>query len=395
MKKRIAIIGGGAAGLMAGIMAARKGGAVTILEANEKPGKKLLATGNGRCNFTNTAQDKRYYRGSDSNLAMNIINQFSMSDTLIFFSKLGIYSKNRNGWMYPNSDQAQAVLDVLLKEAVYRKIKIKTREVVRDICRQDQEWAIKTSAWEYYADAVIVTSGSPAGLNEKSKPFAMSLAEKLGIETIPMLPALTALRGKKNNLSAWAGVRVQGAVTLILNGIPMKSESGEIQLTAYGISGIPVFQLSRYALRAACEGCSVLAELDFLPDFTEDQLYVNLETREENCPYKTLQENFIGLLPSKLIPFVAPREADLREVVRNCKHYPVAVKGTSSMKQAQVCSGGILLRELDSHLQSREYPDLYFAGEALDVDGACGGYNLQWAWSSGAVSGSYAAEVDR
>lgn len=391
MKKQIVIIGGGASGLMAGITAAKKGAVVTILEAADKPGKKLLATGNGRCNFTNVLQDKSCYRGSANDLAMNVVNQFSVSDTLMFFSKLGIYSKNRNGWMYPTSDEARAVLDVLLMEACNLKIKIKTRERVQDVRRKNQRWKVKTSTWEYPADSVIITSGSPAGTDEKTDPFVIQIAKKLDIETIPLLPALTALMGKDTRFSSWAGVRIQGKATLILNSIPMKSEAGEIQLTSYGISGIPVFQLSRYAIRAVFEGCSVLIELDFIPELSEDQLYLNLKMREENCPYKTLQERFVGLLPSKLIPVVAPPETELSEIVRNCKHFPVAVQGAVSMKQAQVCSGGILLRELDAHLQSRKYPGLYFAGEGLDVDGACGGYNLQWAWSSGSVAGSDAA----
>ena len=116
-----------------------------------------------------------------------------------------------------------------------------------------------------------------------------------------------------------------------------------------------------------------------------------LEMRQEQCPYKSFQEQFVGLLPSRLIPVAAPREADLCEAVRNCKRYPVAVKGANSMRQAQVCSGGVLLENLDEHLQSLRYPGLYLAGEVLDVDGACGGYNLQWAWSSGAVAGRAAA----
>ena len=392
MNKSIIVIGGGASGLMASIMAARHGASVTILETNEKPGKKLLASGNGRCNFTNVLQEKQYYRGSDPDYAMGILNQFSMADTLRFFSNLGIYSKNRNGWMYPNSDQASAVLDVLLMEAAYRKVKLKTRETVREISCSSGKWLVKTDTWEYSADAVIITCGSPASNIDGSTDSGQIFARQLGIRMLPMLPALTGLRGKSSTYSRWAGIRVQGAATLFLNGNPVKTESGEIQLTDYGISGIPVFQLSRYAVRALKEGCTVLVELDFLPDFTEEQVYHNLETREENCPYKRLPEQLIGLIPSRLIPIVAPKEADLREIIRNCKHYPVIIKGPSPLQQAQVCSGGILTSELDAHLQSLQYPGLYFAGEVVDVDGACGGYNLQWAWSSGAVAGLHAAK---
>lgn len=392
MNRSIIVIGGGPAGLMAAISASSRGARVTLLEANDKPGKKLLATGNGRCNFTNIVQEKQHYRGSDPDYAMAILEQFAMTDTLQFFSKLGIYSKNKNGWMYPNSDQAASVLDVLLMEAAYRKVKIKTREYVKEVLPSKEGWIAKTDTWEYHGDAVIITCGSPASNVEGSRDWGVKVANELGIKTIPMLPALTGLRGSGNNYSRWAGVRVQGEATLVLNGAVMKTEAGEIQLTDYGISGIPVFQLSRYAIRAIEERCSVVLELDFLPDFTEEELYLNIENREENCPYKSLPEQLIGLLPSKLIPVVAPKEADIREIIRNCKQYPVSIKGASSLQQAQVCSGGVLTEGLDAHLQSLQHPGLYFAGEVVDVDGACGGYNLQWAWSSGAVAGRDAAK---
>ena len=364
---------------------------MTVLEAGDKPGKKLLATGNGRCNLTNVNQGKQYYHGSDQKEAWKIIQKFPMSAALQFFSRLGIYTKNKNGWLYPNSEQAQAVLDVLLMEAAYRKVKIKTRERVREIVPTEGIFQVKTDGWTYRADRVILTCGSPASAVEGACRDGVEISERLGLTTIPMMPALTGLSCRGNGFSRWAGVRVHGTVTLVIQGNRMRSESGEIQLTDYGVSGIPVFQLSRYAVRALEEGCSALVELDFLPDFTEEQLRLNLEMRQENCPYKSLREQFVGLLPSRLIPVVVPKEADLSEVIRNCKRYPAAVKGANSMRQAQVCSGGVLLENLDENLQSLRYPGLYLAGEVLDVDGACGGYNLQWAWSSGAVAGLAAA----
>lgn len=391
MKREIVIVGGGAAGLMAALQAAEQGALVTVLEAGERPGKKLLATGNGKCNLTNVEQKKQFYRGSDPERAWKVIEKFPMPSTLQFFSRLGIYTKNKNGWLYPNSEQAQAVLDVLLMEAAYRKVKIKTRERVREINPVEGGFQVKTDGWMYRADCVILTCGSPASSVEGASDDGIALARSLGLAVIPMLPALTGLSCRGNGFSRWAGVRIHGTATLVIQGNRVKSESGEIQLTDYGVSGIPVFQLSRYAVRALEEGCSVLLELDFLPDFTEEQLRMNLEMRQEQCPYKSFQEQFVGLLPSRLIPVAAPREADLCEAVRNCKRYPVAVKGANSMRQAQVCSGGVLLENLDEHLQSLRYPGLYLAGEVLDVDGACGGYNLQWAWSSGAVAGRAAA----
>ena len=165
-----------------------------------------------------------------------------------------------------------------------------------------------------------------------------------------------------------------------------------MQLTDYGISGIPVFQLSRYAVRALDEGCSVVASMDFLPDFEKESLHGYLEWRMEQCPYKTMQQSLIGLVPDRLIPLVAPPESDIFCVTKFLKDFPVIIRGAASMEQAQVCSGGVRTEELTEHMESRLVSGLYFAGEAADVDGACGGYNLQWAWSSGAAAGSRAAQ---
>lgn len=392
MGKTVIVAGGGAAGLMAALAAARAGANVTVLEANDRPGRKLLATGNGRCNLTNVRQSKDCYRGSDPAYAWELIRRFPMAETVKFFTELGLYTKNRDGWLYPNSDQASGVLELLLLEAAHRRVKIKTRERVERIARGREGWEVQTSGWTYRGDAVIVTCGSPASSVEGSSDFGMRAARELGISVVPPLPALCGLKGRGNFFSRWAGVRAQAAATLLLNGIPMKTERGEIQLTDYGVSGIPVFQLSRYAVRALDEGCTVGLELDFIPDLCEEALTEHLERRCTLCPYKTLSQQLIGLVHGKLIPLLAPKNAGIPEIVRSLKRYPVEITGPSSLAQAQVCSGGVRTEELDGDLQSKKHPGLYFAGEVVDVDGACGGYNLQWAWSSGAVAGRAAAQ---
>ncbi len=387
MSKRVVIIGGGASGLMAAVRAARCGAAVTVLEANEKPGKKLLATGNGRCNLTNLTQERGCYRGGDWAFTEKILEQFPVSAALSFFSSLGIYTKNRNGWIYPNSDQASSVLQVLLLEAASRKVKLKTREKVVSVKKKDSFFVTETDTWHYESDAVIVACGSPASAIEGASDTAADIAGSFGHRFIPFRPALVPLKCQGSWFSKWAGVRVQASATLILAGERARTETGEVQLTDYGISGIPVFQLSRYAVRALEEGCSVMVSLDFLPGYERESLYSYLEWRMEQCPYKTLQQSLIGLIPDRLIPLAAPAEADLFRVAEFLKDFPVIIRGAASMAQAQVCSGGVCTEELTEHMESRRVPGLYFTGEAVDVDGACGGYNLQWAWSSGAVAG--------
>lgn len=392
MATKVVIIGGGASGLMAAVTAARAGAAVTVLECNEKPGKKLLATGNGRCNLTNLHQDRSCYRGGSWEFVKNVLDQFSVPDTISFFSSLGIYTKNRGGWIYPNSDQATAVLQVLLMEAAAGKVKIKTRERVISVKKKDGVFITETETWRYESDAVIVACGSPASAIEGASGTAAEIAGSFGHTVIPFRPALVPLKGRGNWFSKWAGVRVHAAVSLILAGEQVKKEEGEVQLTDYGISGIPVFQLSRYAVRALDEGCSVVASMDFLPDFEKESLHGYLEWRMEQCPYKTMQQSLIGLVPDRLIPLVAPPESDIFCVTKFLKDFPVIIRGAASMEQAQVCSGGVRTEELTEHMESRLVSGLYFAGEAADVDGACGGYNLQWAWSSGAAAGSRAAQ---
>ncbi len=392
MAKRIVIIGGGASGLMAAIYAARNGASVTVLEKNEKPGKKLLATGNGRCNFTNLDQNRRCYRGSDPDRAFQIISRFGVQETISFFSSIGIYTKNREGWIYPCTGQASSVLQVLLMEAEYRRVKIKTREAVTGVARTGEGgFQVSTETWTYPAEVVLVSCGSPASGISGASDLAEALAGSLGHSFLPFRPALVPLKCRGSYFGKWAGIRTTGTASLYLNGKCLLQETGELQLTGSGISGIPVFQLSRYAVRALEEGCRVQVYLDFLPDFDREGLQAYLETRKRQCPYKDRREGLIGLLPDKLIPVLAPASANQEEILANIKAFPLEVQGASSLAQAQVCSGGVPLKELKDTLESRKVPGLYFTGEAVDVDGACGGYNLQWAWSSGAIAGTAAA----
>ncbi len=391
----IVIVGGGAAGLTAAIFAAGQGHTVTVLEQNEKPGKKLLATGNGRCNLTNLDQKKECYRSSRPEKAARILEQFPVSSVISFFTELGIYTKNRDGWIYPNSGQASAVLAVLLMEAQHRKVKMKTRETVTAITREsDGSYLVHTSGWKYPADRVIVTTGSPASEIAGSSADGLQFADELGIRSVPFAPALCPLKCSGAEFQKWSGVRVDGRVTLFLDGVPVVSESGELQLTSYGISGIPVFQVSRYAVGALEEGALVEAELDFFPDMEEDAFAALLNHRMMSCTYKTQEELLIGLLPDKLIPLALRDGRELDVIAHAVKHVRLKVKDSAGFERAQVSSGGVDLAEVSDQLESLRYPGLYFAGEVLDVDGACGGYNLHWAWVTGAIAGFSAAKEE-
>ena len=388
MSKQIVIIGGGAAGLMAGIQAARQGASVTILERNEVPGKKLLSTGNGRCNLTNLALDVSAYRGEDPAFAAQVLRQFSVMQTLEFFHHAGLMTTDREGWVYPRSMQAASVLRVLTEEAVRLKIKLKTRASVKSLLPENGGWRILTNGWEYRADAVIVTGGSRASGQEGTEELLLSLSS-LGHRVIHPFPALVPLRCEGKH--RWSGVRIHGRVILHTDSAPARTEEGEIQLTDYGVSGIPVFQLSRFAVEALQRGDSPELELDFLPELPEEAFASWIREQKGRYPEKNLQTILNGCLPEKLAALIAGQ----KDPVHGAKCFRVKIAGSLPFSAAQVCGGGIACSGLHPEtLESRLCPGLYFAGEIIDVDGPCGGYNLQWAWSSGAIAG-LAASADK
>lgn len=406
MSQKIVVIGGGASGFMAAITAAKAGASVTILEQNSKLGKKILSTGNGKCNLTNLNQKKEYYRCSEPEFPYTALNQFTLEDTISFFHEIGIYTKNKNGYLYPHSEQASSVVEVLEMEARRLKIKLKTNERVTHIeplkAEKDtgieplsERFLVHTESWHYPCDSVIISCGSSASVIEGSNGSGYELAKKIGHTIVKPLPALTGLKGAGNQFSKWAGVRVEAKISLIINGTNTVSEKGELQLTDYGISGIPVFQISRYASRAIDEGKTVTAIIDFLPDMTREECQNFFETRQNNRPNKSLKEQLVGVFPSKLIEVLVGNTKgnliQIEDFVQKIKNFEITIKNTLDLDHAQVCTGGISCKEIDPEtMESKLIPGVYFSGEVLDVDGTCGGYNLQWAWSSGYAAGKSA-----
>lgn len=389
-KKKVLVIGCGASGIISAILAAREGASVTILEHNEKPAKKLCATGNGRCNLSNENQYEEAYRGENFNFVNTVFSQFSFRDTLHFFEELGLSIQSRNGYLYPRSNQASSVLSTLLMEAKRLSVKIKTREHVRKIKRLSQGFSVITDTWHYETDAVILASGSCAGNISGADGSGYALAQSLGHSLIKPLPALVPLRCRGKNFK-WAGVRTEGEVSLFIDGQLAAKDRGELQLTDYGVSGIPVFQVSRYAVRALEKGQCVRLFLNFLPEYNKEEAGRFLRERAVQFPEFSKKELLAGLFPEKLISFLC----EMPDLFKAICEFELEVVGAHSMESAQVCSGGILGAEVHAEtLESVLVPGLFFAGEILDVDGACGGYNLQWAWSSGAVAGMWAAKEE-
>lgn len=403
--RHVAVIGGGAAGMMAAITAAREGVKVTILEHKDRIGKKILSTGNGRCNFTNTFQTPACYRSDNRDFAWNIIQKFNVEKTISFFKELGIYPKDRNGYLYPYSDQAAAILEVLQIEIAKLDICVMTEINVLDIQPVKRGIRVTTDKKTITVDSVILACGSKAAPVTGSDGSGYQLAKLLGHRIVPVLPALVQLRCAEKFYKSISGVRVQGTVEIYADDISLVSDTGEIQLTNYGISGIPVFQVSRYAAKAIYQKQSVTAVLNFMPDMNKDEFLSFLQERITLCPHKTLDEFFTGIFPKKLCELWIrlsrlPKEMrvsdlsgeQLEKLVLLIQHLRTHITETNAFEQAQICCGGVDTTEINPDtLESNYVPGIYFAGELLDVDGICGGYNLQWAWSSGFVAGREAA----
>ena len=403
--RHVAVIGGGAAGMMAAITAAREGVKVTILEHKDRIGKKILSTGNGRCNFTNTYQTPACYRSDNRDFAWNIIQKFNVEKTISFFKELGIYPKDRNGYLYPYSDQAAAILEVLQIEIAKLDICVMTEINVLDIQPVKRGIRVTTDKKTITVDSVILACGSKAAPVTGSDGSGYQLAKLLGHRIVPVLPSLVQLRCAEKFYKSISGVRVQGTVEIYADDISLASDTGEIQLTNYGISGIPVFQVSRYAAKAIYQKQSVTAVLNFMPDMNKDEFLSFLQERITLCPHKTLDEFFIGIFPKKLCELWIrlsrlPKEMrvsdlsgeQLEKLVLLIQHLRTHITETNAFEQAQICCGGVDTTEMNPDtLESNYVQGIYFAGELLDVDGICGGYNLQWAWSSGFVAGREAA----
>lgn len=395
-QKTVIVVGAGASGLMAAIQAARAGARVTVLDREMKPGRKLLRTGNGRCNLTNTGSLTGVYHGSDRSFAVKVLENWSVEDTLAFFEEIGVHTMSRGGWIYPYSDQAESVLQDLIMAAEECGVRIKNNEEVIRVRKVMGVFKVETASWTYEADAVILACGTRAGIADKEpQPEPAGIAARMGHTLVRQLPALVPLTVEGAGKLGWAGVRVNGSVRIISGREVIAEESGQLQLTEYGISGIPVFIVSSEAVRMLDSKAPVYAELDFFPDGSERELAELLHARHVNSPARPLKKLLIGLFPEKLIPALTAGSPDLISLAERAKHFRVRVTGHQGVKAAQVMSGGIATDEMDPRTcMSRLIEDLYITGEMLDIDGACGGWNLQFAWSTGALAGRSAGGAE-
>ena len=407
MKQRhVIIIGGGASGLVAAISAARCGSRVTIVEQKDRVGKKILSTGNGRCNLTNEYMTSECFRGDDTSIVAKVLEQFGYKETIRFFEELGVILKARQGYVYPISDQASTILDVLRMEVTHLGVNLLLEQSVTAIVPSQKGFTVKTTKTSLTGDAVILATGGKAASALGSDGSGYALAKEFGHHLSPVVPALVQLKGKGNFWKQVAGVRTQAKVSLYVDQQFVADDTGELQLTNYGISGIPVFQISRYAAKGLYEKKFVTAEIDFMPNMTESEFDCFIKERIITHGHKIAEDFFIGVFHKKIIGLLL-KDAQIsnseeankidaakwQTLIKLCKHFRVKIEATNDFEQAQVCAGGIKTSEINaSTMESLCANNLYLTGELLDIDGICGGYNLQWAWSTGYIAGKYAAK---
>ena len=405
---KILIIGGGAAGLAAALTAAKTlpGGQITLLERLDRVGKKILATGNGRCNLTNMRAGPAHFYSNDKGLLKQALEQMPPQKVLDFFAEMGLLcQEEEEGRVYPYCKQASMVLDVLLLALEKAKIDVQCGCAVTAIERNKGKYLVKTAdGRRFSADRVILTAGGKASPKLGSDGSGYVLARQLGHRCLPVYPALVALKCDMNGLGGLKGIRAHGGLTLMAGDHILGQDVGEVQFTEYGLSGIPAMQVSGRLSRLR-KGEKCVALVDLFPEWQPEALLRQLKSR---CKSRnTLEDLLLGTVHKRLAyavlksaglqplsrPCASLTAGELRRLAELLKAWPFPVTGTQGWEFAQVAGGGVPLKEIDlSTMESRLQPGLYLAGEILDVTGDCGGFNLHWAWCSGMRAGEAAAK---
>lgn len=416
MSKKVLVAGAGAAGMCAAIMAARQGADVTLLEKNDIAGKKISMTGNGRCNLTNEAMSPSCYNLSARDRMGDFLDRFGVSDTIDFMRSLGVVTQSEEGYIYPLSGQAVTVQNALFDEVKRLGIDyISGRQLKKITPLNEGGFEVKASGEVYNADAVIIATGGLSGpKSTMSTGDSYYIAKSLGMEVTKTYPALAALLSDDKDLPKEYGVRMMANVRI--EEIEDLCEYGEVQITSKGISGIPVLQLSGRVAQYLDEdvkltakdgkpnGASVTAVLDFFPSYSDDEfenLKKDISGMAEGKSFIQVLDGICNHLIGVMIlgrcgidqdALVKNDDLDkLCSLIDNYRKVRISICGVSDYASSQVTKGGVSLDDLSDDLESLKTPGVYVVGELADVDGRCGGYNLQWAFTSGSIAGIAAA----
>ncbi len=401
---KIGIIGAGASGMMAAICAAQKGANVVLIERNDRVGKKILATGNGKCNISNLSFDMSNYYCADTEKLEQIFSVFSVKELIAFFETNGMMIRSKNGYLYPYAEQAAVVLDFFRRLLQNKKIKICLEQEVNRVEYNGDKFIVEGDSFSEKFDKVIVACGGPASQKKGIGMTGFDIACKFGHQVHNVVPGLVQLRASDSFLKIMAGVRSQAEIKLFVNDKYVATEQGEVQFTDYGISGIPVFQISRMVSYAVEDGKKVTVRINFFPEMEEREFWDCMNARYDKMQGATVEEFLSGTV-NKKINTALIKQAGLKPeqnvnkisfesikfLLKQYRELVVHITSANGMENAQVCAGGVDVAEISTNMESLKCKGLYFTGEVVDVDGKCGGYNLQWAFTSGYIAGRSAA----
>lgn len=397
------IVGGGASGLFAAINAKDLGLDVAIIESNDRVGKKILTTGNGRCNISNNTISFPFfnYHSENSGFFTKALSSLSVEDTKNIFLSLGLpIIELKNGKLYPKSLQASSVVDILRLALEDRSIPLYTECKVKSI-HKDKKFKLSTSNEDkklFTCNKLILACGGKSAVKTGSDGTGYNLAKSLGHSIINTIPGIVQLKLNSPYLKSISGVKFDGFATLLVDDEPIRKEFGEILFTDYGISGPPILQLSGHASKALLNNKKVEILVDMMPEEDHKEIENFIECHFGLLSHRPVIDSLIGVVNKKLIPTILKASnitnlhmpcyeltwEDKKNLINVLKSWKFTCVDTNGFNQAQVTIGGINTKEVNSEtLESKLVKNLYFSGEILDVDGDCGGFNLQWAWSSG------------
>ena len=402
---RAIIIGAGASGMAAALTAARRGHTVTLLERQARAGRKLMATGNGRCNLTNTNASPEHYHGTDVSFMRRAMEALPPQEALEFFRGIGLLTVEESGGrVYPLSNSANSVVDVLRFALESAHVQLAAGDRAREIYRDEGGFTVVTeSGARHRADAVVVACGGLAGEKLGGGRDGYELLKALGHTRTALRPALVQITTAPEYPRALKGIKADCRITLRAEGRALDSSAGELLFTETGVSGPAAFDLSRTA--AALSGEPAELEIDLLREYALSAVIAHLESRRAAAPELPASEIFTGALHNRLGRMVVKyagieaakplhelTAAELSRAAASAKCFVLPVRWTEGFANAQVTAGGIKTSEFDPEtMESRLVPGLFACGEVLDIDGDCGGYNLQWAWASGCLAGRLGA----
>ena len=394
----VIIIGGGASGMMAALTAAENGRSVLLLERQSRVGRKLLATGNGRCNLTNYNTSPARYHGEDGGFCAYALRAFDVGSTLQYFASLGLLTVNEDsGRVYPMSNMAGSVLDVLRYGLEHPRIEVRTGQVVTAVKRTAEVFTVRTETDAFTAGKLILAAGGCAGSKVGGVMDGYRLAKALGHHRTALYPSLVQLKTDPTYPRALKGVKAECGITILRGSGIVAENRGEVLFTEYGVSGPAIFDISR---AVATGGEGLVCALDFFPDWDLREVLDWLRMRRQTMQAHEASTLLVGSCHTRLgqmlckaagftsQPAADLTDSDLERIARQAKHFALPITGTCGFDQAQVTAGGLCTDEFDPEtMKSRLVSGLYACGELLDVDGDCGGFNLQWAWASGRLAG--------